>query len=78
MVLGSESEINEKMEARGKEYHLPVEPMRRRLGAGAGRTHEVADRLKELFDNGLGLATMSFISGDDIPVFAKEVIPQLR
>ena len=38
VVLGSESEINEKMEARGKEYHLPVEPMRRRLRAGAGRT----------------------------------------
>ena len=78
VALGSESEITEKMEVRGKEYHLPVEPMRRRLGIGAGRTYEVADRLKELFDNGLGLATLSFISGDDIPVFAKEVMPQLR
>jgi len=52
--------------------------MKRRLGAGAGRTHEVADNLKGLFDNGLGLATLSFISSDDISVFAKEVIPQLR
>ena len=78
IVLGSEAEINEKIEKRGKEYHLPTEPMKRRLGAGAGKTHEVADKLKELFDNELGLATLSFISSDDIPVFAKEVIPQLR
>jgi F420-dependent oxidoreductase-like protein len=78
VALGSESEINAKIEARAEEYHLPVESMKRRLGAGAGRTHEVADKLKEMFDNGLGLATLSFISSDDIPVFAKEVIPQLR
>jgi len=39
---------------------------------------EVADRFKELFDNGLGLVTLSFIDMDDVPVFAEDVISQFR
>ena len=78
VVLGSEKEINAKIEKRAKEYHLPVEPMKSRLGLGAGKPSEVADRFKELFDNGLGLVTLSFISMNDIPVFAEEVISQFR
>jgi len=78
VALGSEKEIDEKVRKRADEYHLPVEPMKSRLGAGAGQPNEVADRFKELFDNGLGLVTLSFIDLQDIPVFAKEVIPQLK
>ncbi|TRO53017.1 TIGR03560 family F420-dependent LLM class oxidoreductase [Candidatus Bathyarchaeota archaeon] len=78
VVLGSEKEINAKIEKRAKEYHLPVEPMKNRLGLGAGKPSDVADRFKELFDNGLGLVTLSFIDMDDIPVFAEEVISQFR
>ncbi len=78
VVLGSEREIEEKIQRRAKEYHLPVEPMRNRLGVGAGETSQVADNFKELIDNGLGLATLSFFDMDDIPVFAKEVISELR
>ena len=43
-----------------------------------GKTDTVADNLKDFFDNGLGLVTLSFIDREDIPVFGKEVIPQLR
>ena len=78
VALGSEKEIDEKVRKRADEYHLPVEPMKSRLGAGAGQPNDVADRFKELFDNGLGLVTLSFIDLQDIPVFAKEVIPQLK
>jgi alkanesulfonate monooxygenase SsuD/methylene tetrahydromethanopterin reductase-like flavin-dependent oxidoreductase (luciferase family) len=52
--------------------------MRSRLGAGAGQPYEVADRFKALFEEGLGLVTLSFIDIQDIPVFGSEVIPQLR
>lgn len=52
--------------------------MKRRLGAGTGQSDNVADSFKEMFDNGLELVTSSFIDIDDIPVFAKEVISQLR
>jgi F420-dependent oxidoreductase-like protein len=78
VALGSDQEIEQKIQRRADEYHLPSEPMRNRLGAGAGKPEEVADRFKELFDNGLGLVTLSFIDINDIPVFAREVIPQLR
>ena len=78
VALGSQKEIDEKIKKRAEEYHLPLEPMKNRLGAGAGKPSKVADRFKELFDNGLGLVTLSFIDMADIPVFAEEVISQFR
>jgi F420-dependent oxidoreductase-like protein len=78
VVLGSESEINAKIKKRAKEYNLPIEPMKRRLGAASGNPDKVADNLKDFFDNGLGLVTLSFIDREDIPLFAEEIISQLR
>lgn len=54
-----------------------MEPMKNRL-AGAGKPRKVADRFNELFDNGLGLVTLSFIDLADISVFAEDVISQFR
>jgi F420-dependent oxidoreductase-like protein len=78
VALGSEKEIEGKIKKRAEEYHLQIEPMGNRLGVGAGKPDQVADRLKEFFDNGLGLATLSFIDVNDITIFAEEVMPQLR
>jgi len=52
--------------------------MRSRLGAGAGQPYEVADRFKDLFEEGLGIVTLRFIDLQEIPVFGGEVIPHLR
>jgi F420-dependent oxidoreductase-like protein len=78
VALGSQKEIMEKIEKRAREYGLPVEPMKRRLGTASGQPSKVADNLKEFFDNGLGLVTLSFIDNEDIPLFAKEVIPEVK
>ena len=78
VALGTQAEIESKIEKRAKKYNLPVEQMRNRLGPASGKTDTVADNLKDFFDNGLGLVTLSFIDREDIPVFGKEVIPQLR
>ena len=55
-----------------------VEQREKRRQELEAQQEDIARKLKEMFDNGLGLATLSFISSDDISVFAKEVIPQLR
>jgi F420-dependent oxidoreductase-like protein len=80
VALGSEKEIDEKIKKRAEKYNLPIEPMKKRARPGvvSGHTNEVADRLKELFDEGLGLVTLLFIDLHDIPIFATEVINQLR
>jgi len=78
VVLGSEKEIEAKVEKRAKEYNLPIESIKRRLGAASGKPDMVADNLKEFIDNGLGLVALVFIDQEDIPLFAEEVINQLR
>ena len=61
-----------------KEYNIPIESIRSRLGVASGKPDRVADNLKGFFDNGLGLVMLVFIDREDIPLFAEEVIPQLR
>jgi F420-dependent oxidoreductase-like protein len=78
VALGTEKEIDEKIKKRAEEYHLPIEPMKKRLGAGSGTPNDIADRFKELFDKGLGLITLVFIDLHDIPIFANEVMKQLK
>jgi F420-dependent oxidoreductase-like protein len=78
LALGSAKEIDEKIEKRSRETGIPVQRMKIRLAVGAGKSDDVADRLKDFFDNGLELVTLSFYDLDDIKLFAKEVIPQLK
>ena len=78
VALGSEREVEAKTLKMAKEYNIPVEPIKNRLGAAAGKPDKVADNLKEFFDNGLGLVNLEFIDRDDIPLFAEEVISQIR
>lgn len=78
VILGSEKEIEEKLAKRSGVTGIPMDALKRRLGAGAGEPDDVADRFKEFVDGGLGLFTCSFFDTEDISVFGKEVIPQLR
>jgi F420-dependent oxidoreductase-like protein len=78
VALGSESEINEKVKRKAEESNQSTEAVRTRLGPLSGESDEVADRLKEFFDNGLGLVTLSFLDLVDVPLFAEEVISEFR
>jgi alkanesulfonate monooxygenase SsuD/methylene tetrahydromethanopterin reductase-like flavin-dependent oxidoreductase (luciferase family) len=78
VIFGSKQEIEEKLETRSRLTGVPVQLMRQRLGAGAGRSDVVADRLKEYIDAGIGLITTSYYHYEDIKTFAKEVIPNIR
>lgn len=77
VMFGTEEEIKAKLLARSKQTGVSLQQMSQRLGAGVGDPDEVADKLKEYIDAGIGLITTMYYETGDISTFAEKVIPQL-
>jgi alkanesulfonate monooxygenase SsuD/methylene tetrahydromethanopterin reductase-like flavin-dependent oxidoreductase (luciferase family) len=81
IIFGTKKEIEEKLEISSKLTGMPVQQMKQKLRGrpqGAGTPQEVADRLKEYIETGIGFITTNYYHNDDIRTFTREVIPELR
>lgn len=61
-----------------KQTGISVQQMTQRLGVGVGNPDQVAENLKKYIEAGLGLITTSYYQSEDIIIFSKEVMPQLK
>jgi F420-dependent oxidoreductase-like protein len=75
ILLGeNEAEAEEKLRRVAATRSQTPEAMRQRLGPGFGTPDEVASRMTEYVDRGIGLITLSFTDWSDMPAFADSVM----